>query len=253
MEATIVTKGLVVKASDFRENDRLLTILTEDVGKITVTIRGGKSLKSMNLASSEVFAYSHFTFQKGQKYYYLKDSELIEDFYALRESIEKISLGSYFCEIASEIMPEGIVDNDILKLTLNALYALCIEKKHPDVIKGAFEFKCAVISGFMPDLEGCYNCLSDKGASLLDSANGRLVCSDCLKVTVAEGEFINLVPVTPAVLEALRFISEASVQRFLSFNLASEEYICFSSVCEKYMKSHFERDFYTLEFYKSLL
>lgn len=251
---TIVTKGLVVRAADFGEHDKIITVLTEDAGKITVTVKGGKSLKSSFLSSSEVFSYSHFTFKKGKKFYYLHDSELIEDFYKLRESIEKISLGSYFCDLASEFMPEGIFETDILRLTLNALYALSVDKSDGTVIKGAYEFKASVLSGFMPSLDGCFACGKSEGVDFLDTVNGRLVCSDCLRIANAEeGAYMYLVPLTPAVLSALRFLCIAPIRRFLSFRLSEAEYSCFSNVCEKYMKSHVERDFYTLDFYKSLL
>ena len=254
MDDIIKTKGLVVKIADYGDNDRLITVLTEDAGKMTVTVRGGKSLKCPHLSSIEVFSYSYFTFKKGKKYYYLYDSELIEEFYGLRESMEAITLGSYFCEIANEVMPEGLLENDIMKLTLNAQYALTVKYRDWAIMKGAYEFKAAVISGFMPDLDACCGCGKAHDVDFFDIANGRLICADCLRKIKAseEGQYINLVAVSPAVLEALRFISIAPIQKYLSFNLAEDEYKCFARICEKYLKNHVEKDFYTLEFYKSV-
>ncbi len=252
----LAVKALVVKESDFGDFDKLLTLVTEENGKMTVTVKGGKSLKSRFVAACEPFTYAVFNIRRTNKYFYLYDFELIEDFYPIRDSIEKFSLASYICDVASEASLEGACDPDVLKLTLNALWALSYKEISLSLLKGAFEFKTAVICGFMPDLSVCEVCRSEKELLYIDVRGGRLVCDDCLRLGHLKNglsEASVLLSVSPAVLDALRYISESPINRFLSFRLCAEEMPQFSAACEKYLINHFEHEFYTLSFYKTVV
>lgn len=254
----LTVKALVVKSIDYGDFDKLLTLVTEDKGKLTVTVKGGKSLRSKFVSVSEPFTYAVFNLRKSNKYFYVYDSDLLEDFYLLRDSIEKLSLASYICDIASELSLEGISDPEILTLTLNTLYALAYKDEYDiGLIKGAFEFKAAVIAGFMPDLSGCDLCSkTDSETMYLDVRGGRLLCDLCMsrgsEVTGLEPNSI-IVPVTIPVIMALIFIANSKIQRILSFRLDKSELPVFSLITEKYLINHLEKDFYTLDFYKSLI
>ncbi|MBQ7714753.1 MAG: DNA repair protein RecO [Clostridia bacterium] len=251
----ITVKGLVVKSSDLGENDKLITIVTEDRGKLSASVKGGRSLKSKFVSVSEPFSFSTFCLRKTSKYYYLYDGELIDDFYSVRESIEKLSLAAYICDIASELSLEGVADEDLLKLTLNALYALAYKDADLSHVKSAYEFKASVISGYMPSLGECGICgKSQNGDSFIDVKSGILVCESCISLPQEVngiGVESVVLPVSKATLDALRFLESSPINKFLSFRITGDEGN-YSTVCEKYLTCHLEKDFYTLAFYKSL-
>ena len=45
----LAVHGLVVRETDVGEYDKILTLITREVGKITVTAKGAKSLKNRNM------------------------------------------------------------------------------------------------------------------------------------------------------------------------------------------------------------
>ena len=250
-------RALVVRVSDFGEYDKILTLLSEEKGIVSVSVKGGKSLKSKFSALSEMFSYGVFNVRRTGKYYYLFDGELVEDFYALRSDIVKLSLASYFCEVATALSPEGVADAELLKLTLNALYAVCYMDTPKELVKGAFEFKASVLAGYMPELERCAVCGRDTADMMyIDTRNGRILCDRCLgldsEVNGLDSVSI-LLPVPEGVLAAFRYLSECPVKKFLSFRLADSEMRDFEITSEKYLINHMEREFYTLDFYKSVL
>ena len=57
----IKTDGIVLKETEYKDNDKLLTVLTRDLGRITVKARGVKSGKSGSKAACQLLAYSEFT------------------------------------------------------------------------------------------------------------------------------------------------------------------------------------------------
>ena len=249
-------RGLVLKSSDFGDNDKLLTIMTEERGKILATIKGGKSLRSKFVSVSEQFTYATFSLRKTSKYFYVYDAEAIDDFYPIREDLYKMALGAYLCDIASELSLEESPDEPLMKLTLNALFALAYRDTDLLILKAAFEFKAAVISGFMPAISECSVCGREpEGDAFIDAAEGNLICSECMILPSEQTGLTPdsvVLPLTESSLAALRYLEDAPIKRFLSFKLTGDERV-FANVCEKYLTCHLEKELYTLTFYKSLL
>ena len=262
MELTSV-RGLIVRETPVGEYDKLLTVVTEEMGRITVSGKAIRSLKSKHMPATQLFCYSNFTLRKSRGYYYISDSALIESFYGLRLDLDRLALASYLCDVAAEMAVEGVGDEDLLRLTLNALYALANNKEIPIAqIKAAFELRCAAIEGFLPNLSACdvCGCAPNEAERLyLDVMNGRLLCKNCLRNVKHTEDLIDdgtahiYLRLTRAIYEAMRYVTEAPSNRFLSFQLAADELPQFGSVCEKYLLNHIEHGFYTLDFYKSIL
>ena len=62
----LTTKGLVIRTVDWRDSDRLLTVLTEDYGKITVSAPGVRRRTSKLGGAGQLFAYCQYSlYEKG--------------------------------------------------------------------------------------------------------------------------------------------------------------------------------------------
>ena len=254
-------RGLVVRETQTGEYDKILTVITEEMGRISVSGKGVRSLKSKHMPATQLFCYSDFVLRKSHGFFYISDSALRESFFNLRMDLNKLALASYLCDVAAEFAVEGVGDEELLRLTLNTLYALAGTRPIPLVqIKAAFELRVAAIEGYLPDLSGCGSCgRLPLGPVVLDVMNGRLLCADCLRTIRRTDDLTDestahiYLRLTPAVLEAMRFTIAAPGSRYLSFTLAEDELGRYASVCEKYLLNHIEHGFYTLEFYKSIL
>ena len=135
--------GLVIQEKDFNENDKILTILTERYGKVPVIAKGAKSLKNRHMASCQLFAYSNFNLRKKGNFYYVTESDLIENYYDIRTDILKMSLASYICDVVNYVCQEESQEDPILKLTLNTLYAISKDIKSLEFIRSCFEIRLA--------------------------------------------------------------------------------------------------------------
>lgn len=256
----IIVHGLVVRETDLNDYDKLLTVITEELGKIYVTGKGVRSLKSKHLSSTQLYSYSIFVVKK-RKYYYIADSELKEAFFELRTDLERLSLCAYIADIAAEMTVENMPDVPLLRLTLNAFYAIA-RGKHPlSKIKAAYELKAAALEGVCPDLVACTVCGKFEGQSMyLDVMNGRLVCPSCRVAYEREKHFTQddetadiYLKISPAVLDAMRYIAYSDQKKMLSFLLEEEMLDELSHVCEKYLVNQLEHSFSSLDFYKSII
>lgn len=55
------TRGLILREVKYKEADRILTILTEDMGKITAKARGALRKGSKTSAATQFLAFSELT------------------------------------------------------------------------------------------------------------------------------------------------------------------------------------------------
>lgn len=254
-------EGLVIREAQMGEADEVLTILTADHGKITVSAKGVRSLRSRHAASGQLFAYSTLLLHKPKKYYYITDSFFIENFMGIRYDVEKLALATYLCDVAAEFALEEIADPPLMQLTLNTLYAIAYRDNIPLArIKAAFEFRLICEEGFAPELFSCGICGCDMTETgYLDVMNGRVLCRKCQEQYVNSAAYAMdeatakiHVRLTPAVLCAMRYIMSAPMKRVLSFQLEKSDGDILAIACERYLINHLEHSFSSLEYYHAL-
>lgn len=258
MEKISVT-GLVIREKPIGDNDKLLTLLTAERGKMFVRGKGVRSLKNRNMTSAQSFAYSTFVLAKNRNgFYYISESDLHELFFGIRSDLNRIALASYICEVADHVSVEENDETALLRLTLNMLYALSKGKKSIEQIKAAFELRCAAVSGFAPDLSECSMCgKSDSELYYLDILEGEMLCTDCIskrghdKYADHDGEWTRpFINVSPSLRHAFMYTVTSDVSKILAFNLPDDEMSDFSAAAEKYLLHHLGRGFPTLDYYK---
>lgn len=257
--------GIVVRVKDYNGKDRYLSVLTAEQGRITLLSKGSKSMSSGQAAVSQLYTYGNFEYYRRGDFKILKGGTSIHAFYALSADIDRLDLAAYFCELTVEVTDEGEPAEEMLRLLLNSLYAVSRDVRPQEIIKGAFEFRVATMSGYAPDLSGCCYCGCDMAEQMyLDVMNGAVFCADCLHKRskpkmpidavydeIREAEL--LCPITPAILAAMRYVACAPIERIFSFDLKDQDdLIAFSKTTESYLLSHLGRGFDSLDFYHSM-
>ena len=123
-----VTGGVVLRVTDTKETDRILTVLTADRGKIPLIARGARRKNSRLAAACQMPAYSELTIFKRGSWYMLDEASPIELFDGLGRDIELLALAAWFCELTEAVCAEETPCPEILSLLLNALFAADIKK-----------------------------------------------------------------------------------------------------------------------------
>ena len=261
MNEDIEVDGLVVRETKTGEADKVITLFTDKLGKITVSGKGVSSMKNKYAASAQLFTYSTFQLRKKGAFYYIRDAFYIENFMNIRYDIEKLALANYVCDVVCELGQEGAEDKELLSLALNTLFALANRDVPLPLIKGAFEFRAAATEGFMPDLTSCGRCGCEiVGESAIDVMNGRVLCRKCRTLIENDPDYIRdtseskiMIRLSPTVLAAMRYIETAPTKKYLSFSIDGQELPLFSVVCERYLLNHIEHGFSSLEYYKKII
>ena len=245
----ISTTGLIIKQQNIGEQDKLVTVLTKDMGVVRAFVRGAKNIKNPKSAATDLLCYSRINLYFGKEKYIIDEASVEEMFFSLRKDIVKVSLAQYFCELALHICPSGQEASKQLSLILNALHLLSNSDRDPEIIKACTELRLACLAGYMPDLIMCRGCgVYESECMYFSLSDGSLKCSECIQKKPVQ----NAVEIDPGVLMSLRHICFCEDKKVFAFSLSQEGLAKLSYITETYVSRVLEKDFSTLHFYRTI-
>ena len=231
----LTTQGIVLRETNYKEADKILTVLTRDLGKRTVKARGCRRKNSKLTAASQLLVYSEMT--------------LSEQFWSVRQDLEDLALASYFAEVTEATAQEGEAVPELLSLLLNSLYALDTLKKPRALVKAAFELKLLCLTGYAPMLDACAVCgAPEPDQPRWNLSQGILHCARC-RGQVGGGVSM---PLSPGALAGARYIVGCPPKKLFSFALPEGDLRQLGQATEAFLMTQQERGFRTLDYYKRL-
>ena len=243
----LTIQGIVLRVTDYNDRDALLTVLSRNHGKLTIKARGLRRKNSPLIAPCQLLAYGEFTLFEYRGQYTINEAHSIELFQPLRRDLTKLSLGTYFAQVAELISQEDLPNPELQSLLLNCLFALSRLDISEMQVKAVFELRAACLAGYTPDLFGCHICGSQT-PNRFDLSAGMLECQGC-----RSGSGGIRMPVTPGLLDAMRYICYCDPKKLFSFKIGQETLLHLADITEAYLTTQLERGFSTLDFYKSLM
>lgn len=245
----ITVEGVVTKAINIGENDKLIAVLTKERGLIYAFINNCKQIKSKMLAASEICSYCKFVLFKNKEKYTVNEVQILNQFSNIRLDVNKLALGCYLLQIVNEVVGENQTSDEYLRLILNSLYVLDNNKKNLTVVKSIFELKVASIAGYMPNLTSCYKC----GTNLANQfyyfiLSGEIVCEKC-----HNDVSVKYFKMTHGVFSAMKYIIYSDISKIFSFNLSDDDAKKLYDIAENYLLFKTEINFSTLKYFNQLM
>ena len=183
-------KGLVLRYTNYRDNDRILQVLTREKGLISLTARGCRSSKSRLSAACESCVYGEFVIYGRGKIKYVSSAEVLEAFYPIREDYEKLLSAMQIMHTAEISAYSAAGTAELFALCYHSLSFIAYGETVPKDIEICFTAKLLQASGYTPVLTKCVRC----GKSLIrqhevyfSRSQGGAMCdycgSGCMKVS----------------------------------------------------------------------
>lgn len=240
------TDALVIKEMNIGERDRLVTLMTRDMGVIRAYAAGAKSIKSKKGSATGLLSYSSFTLEKKGDNYRISEAAIINTFFGAGSDIICLSLSQYFCELCLILGPQDSSSEEFLRLVLNSLYFLTENKRNPILIKAITELRVAAVSGYCPNLIACDGCGKfEDDIMYFKMQNGSLLCKEC------KGNE-DLIPIDLTILNSMRHIIFSKLEKLYSFEIPEKAAERLSNITENYIKIQTDHHFTTLDFYHSI-
>ena len=119
-----VCDGLILKVTDIGEHDRALTLLTADDGKFYIIAKGARSVRSKFASLCRICAYVNVELHERDGRYWLSSGSINQAFFGINSDLDSFALASYVMQLADEITGESFPAHEVLRMSLNTLYAI---------------------------------------------------------------------------------------------------------------------------------
>ena len=213
MVTQITVTGMVLAAMPVGDYDKRLVILTKERGKIAAFAKGARRPNSALLACSQPFSFGVFYLFAGKNAYNITTAEVSNYFTEIREDIETVAYGCYFCELAEQITRENNDEVLMLKLLYQTMRALAKESIPNILIRYIFELKAMCVNGYTPQVFACTECGKEAEHKWFSLETGGLLCDSCVR---KEPGLINL---SGSTVYTLQFIITTPIERLYTFTV----------------------------------
>ena len=243
----IKTKGIVIGVANSADNDKVLTILTPDLGKISVFCKGAKKSKNALLNATEYLAFSELILYKSSNdNYSINSAEVIEVFYNLRIDIEKLNYATTISKIIYDITQENEPAAQVLQLFLNTLFVLAETEKNKDLILSIFEIRLLAIIGFLPSVARCVSC----GTPMLEEMNDFYfsIKEDGVKCEICQRLDKGIIHLNKTAFSALIYVLSCDSKKLYSFEIPKEAIEELKLLSKVYTTQKLEKEYSVMQY-----
>ena len=177
---SVTTLGIVLRRADYGDYDRMVTILSPELGRIDAIARGCRRPKSQLVSAVELFTSGEFVLYHNRDRYSVEQCQVRESFYDLRSDYDKLLHGVYWLKLLeTAALPEESAP-DLFMLALRALTHLNLAPLPPEMLTMAFEMHFMALIGLAPRADACVHCgRLIEGDAGFDAHAGGVVCARC--------------------------------------------------------------------------
>ena len=215
----IKIKGIVIKSTDYKDSDKIVTIFSAEYGLINARVRGVKKNKAKLAFAVQPFAFIEFILIKNSNFYTCINATSIDQFFNITVDFDNYIFMLGCLEVCSKTVKENNPEPELFVLLLNALNLVCYSGLNSMYVFIKFMLETMKFLGFEMTISNCSLCdeiiKNNKFLAFSYEYNG-IICEKCAK----ENDCLEL---TKGEFAILKFINESTIQdlsklKFLSRN-----------------------------------
>ncbi len=205
MHRELVSPAFVLRTRPYGESDRIVTLITEQHGKVTGIAKGAKNSRRRFGGTLEPFVRIRVVFRQRttSELAFLLRCELLGVWRAFTRDLDRFAAGSYVLELTDRMVFGREPGGEVYRLVYEAL-ALLDGGVPPEPLLRAFELHLLAATGYAPALDRCRGCggvAENERPFYLALERGGLVCRGCVRANEP------VRPVTAATARALAHLA----------------------------------------------
>ena len=235
----IKTKGIVIKATDFKDSDKIVTIFSADYGLIKARVRGVKKAKAKLAFAVQPFALIEFLLTEKGGFYTVINATSVDQFFNITLDFDNYIFMLGMLEVCEKTVKQNDPQKELFLLLLNSLKLVCYDNVSSMNVFIKFMLESLKVLGFHLEINRCACCgeiLSNKMFPFSYDYNGML-CGKCsnknefLELTIGEYAILNKIENSSLEnLSTLKFLSRNDLVSVISlllklFRLSTDEEI----------------------------
>jgi len=209
-------KGIILRKQDYRENDRLFVIYTDELGKIEAVAKGVRKIKSKMAGHLDFFSVVDLMVAPGKTYYQIAGADREKNFFNVKNDLSKTVLVSFCLETVDGFTKLDHPDQKIYELLVEMMEIFDSEKNKNFlklyVLSKFFVLKLVSLLGWTPELYTCVKCKKKimPNGNFFDAARGGLTCGNCGR----DG-----LPISTAAIKILRFVLQNNLKNTVALKI----------------------------------
>jgi len=228
------SQGFVLKEENRGEADKVFTIFTKDFGKLKISGKAIRKIKSKLRAGIQVFYLSEIEFIQGKNQKTLIDAIPLDKFSNIKGNLNRLRIISKIAEVFDKLIKGEEPDKKLWELLLEVFKGLdSCPVSHPlySMVYYYFIWNLFSILGYKPTLNQCVICQDKLTPTILyfDSEQGGIICGDCFRKT-KKGEKIKV-----ETIKILRVLLEKNWKAFSKLKIKTEHQGDLKKVSENYL------------------
>ena len=173
-------RGMVLRTIRLGEADRIVTLMTEQHGKVRAVAKGVRRTKSKFGSRLEPLSHVALLGWQGRgDLDMINQVEVIDTFRTVREDLDRMSAAMSMLEVVDQIGQERHGNPRLYEMLVGAMAALA-ERDSP-MVAPAFFLKVLALEGSAPVLDVCVSCGQEDSGLLVafDLTEGGVLCRTC--------------------------------------------------------------------------
>jgi len=174
--------AIVTRTAEYKDNDKILTLFTQELGRIDAKAAGCRRQKSPLLPAAQPFVFGEFElfYYKGR--YSVNQCDIKETFYPLREDAVRFCAGSSMLALTQYAVQEQEPNITLFSLLYYALSYLTYGEIDPADILICYVLRYLNAIGYCPSIVSCAVCHQDVRTHpdvRFLPRDGGVVCASC--------------------------------------------------------------------------
>lgn len=244
-------EAIVLKRTDHGEADRLLTLLTPDLGKMRAIAKGVRKPSSRKSGHVELFTHCALMLARGKANDVVTQADTIDSFIELRDNLDRVGYAYYIAELVDRFSEEATENRALYDLFLNTLGWLGIASTDPVLLARFFELRLLQFVGYRPQLFECIHCgkAVEPTENYFSAEAGGVIDPDCMQVQhhARDAQKISL-----SALKVLRYLQTRDWETVRGLRLTPDVMTEVEALLQKYIVYHLERSLKSVDFLREL-
>lgn len=178
MEELKVT-GIVLGNIDYKENDKLVTIYTLELGVIKAQLRGVKQAKSKLKFACQPFFVGEFFLVRKSSFYQVTTVNSIDSFFELTANYDRYLVATIILDVIRQTQKEGMINENLFIQSLKTIESLCYDDINENMILIKYLINFLSINGYGLNFDKCAVCGIKLTNASLGVGVGGFVCDTC--------------------------------------------------------------------------
>ena len=167
-------EGIIIKQMDYKENSKLIFILTKD-GLVSLEAKGANSPKSKNGAYSKFLTRINVSFRG----HTLTTGKVVDNYTNIKTDVKRFGVASIVLELCYSLAPH-ITNFDTFYTFVCNILDLINRCDNYDVYEKVFRIKSLYLLGIAPVLSKCVKCEKKQVLVGFSMDDGGMLCMDCV-------------------------------------------------------------------------